>query len=186
VTEGSKAGKTDETERQELFQLIKKARAGNAEAMARVREAFDQKPYRWEVMGNMAKVAERTLIGAATGDDPLTQEAMERQLVVVREELAGANPTPMERLLAERAALCWFYAYFADTLYAQNLKGSSLAMKEHLQKLQDRTHRRFLSSVRTLALVRRLALPVSRPAVTNENANRGEFLELGEVPHATG
>jgi hypothetical protein len=35
------------------------------------------------------------------------KESVRRTLVEVREELEGPNPSPLESLLAERAAICW-------------------------------------------------------------------------------
>jgi hypothetical protein len=42
-------------------------------------------------------------------DNPATSEAVKTRLDQLREELEGPNASPIERLLAERAAFCWFY-----------------------------------------------------------------------------
>ena len=39
----------------------------------------------------------------------------------MRKELAGENPTPLERLPAERVALCWLHGNYADAIVAQNM-----------------------------------------------------------------
>ena len=48
----------------------------------------------------------------------------------------------------------------ADVRYAQGQKDCTIAQSDYYQRRMDRAHRRFLSAVRTLAVVRRLALPV--------------------------
>jgi hypothetical protein len=169
----------------EMLKQIQKAEAGDDKALAFVRQAFDQAPGAWESYGNLALRAEGSMIRVAAGDNPLMKEALTRQLEKKREELAGPNPTPLERLLAERVALCWLHATHADAVYPQALgQRRSLELGDSLQRRQDRTHRRLLASIRTLALVRRLAVPPLRPPVVNEQATRGEFLEIGDAPQA--
>jgi hypothetical protein len=73
-------------------------------------------------------------------------------------ELAGPDPSPIERLLAERAAVCWF----AVTAYETIDNGSTdrtLRQAEYQLRRAESAHRRFLSAVATLARVRKLALP---------------------------
>ena len=78
---------------------------------------------------------------------------------LLRAELLGPTPTPLERLLVERVVACWLQVQDADVRYAQ-AKNPSFALGDYLQRRMDRAHKRFLTAARTLALVRRLALPV--------------------------
>jgi hypothetical protein len=75
--------------------------------------------------------------------------------------LAGPNPTAVERMLAETAATSWFAFRLHEAQHARAITadGMTLAQSEHAQRRLDRAHRRFLSTVKTLATVRRLALP---------------------------
>ena len=81
------------------------------------------------------------------------------KLNTMRTELCGPNPTSLEKLLVERVVASWLYAYHADYKYA---KANDITFEhgDYLQRQQDRSHRRYLSSIRMLACVRRLALPV--------------------------
>ena len=77
-------------------------------------------------------------------------------------ELAGPSPSPVERVLAETAATSWFAFRMHEAQYAGGAtseEGMSLAQSEHAQRRMDRAHRRFLSTLKTLAAVRRLAVP---------------------------
>src|SRR5262249_11676048 len=86
-------------------------------------------------------------------------------------ELAGANPTPVERLLAERAALCWAASYYADALLATNRGKVSHRVEEHLERRAERHQRRYTSALKSLAAVRRAAAPAMGVSVRARQAN---------------
>jgi hypothetical protein len=65
-------------------------------------------------------------------------------------------------VLAETAATSWFAFRLHEAQYAGAVKsddGMTIAQSEYAQKQMDRTHRRLISTLKTLAAVRRLALP---------------------------
>jgi hypothetical protein len=81
---------------------------------------------------------------------------------IVREvgnRLAGPNPTAIERILAERAAVCWLWAY-AEDLTVLNRGPASLEQAKWDLQRQNAAHRRFLSAVNALATVQKLAVPI--------------------------
>ena len=59
----------------------------------------------------------------------------------------------------ERVVSCWLHLYHLEILYAQK-DAMSLELAGYYQKGIDRAHRRYLSAIKALAVVRRLALPV--------------------------
>ncbi len=77
-------------------------------------------------------------------------------------------------MLAETAATCWFAFRMHEAHYAGTASdgGMSLAQSEHAQRRMDRAHRRFLSTVKTLAAVRRLALPALQINVARQQVNQ--------------
>jgi hypothetical protein len=82
---------------------------------------------------------------------------MERQLADMREEIAGENPSPLERLLAERIVLTWLQIQLFESQYANSMFTSiTIAQGTYHQKRLDQTYRRHLSAVRTLAQIRKL------------------------------
>jgi hypothetical protein len=109
--------------------------------------------------GDLALQAELSFVNAAAGDNLLLKEALPRKLQRLREELAGPNPTPIERLLVERVVACWLQVQDADIRYAQ-AEDLSLALYEYYQRRMDRCHKRYLPALKTLATVHKLALPV--------------------------
>ena len=93
-----------------------------------------------------------------------------RKLARLREELAGPEPTPIERLLAERAAFCWLTVYEYERQYASRGQPPG-GQAEYHQRRIDAAHRRFLSSLKTLATVRKLAVPAIQVNIAEKQVN---------------
>lgn len=143
-----------------LRELSDRVNAGDRSALVELRGALDKYPWMSSVMGgNLAYQAEISFVNAMYGDQIAAKEALQRELEKKRAELGGDNPTPIERLLIERVVACWLQVQHADLIVAQS-KNVSNATGDYNQRRQDRSHRRFLSAVKMLATVRRLALPI--------------------------
>ena len=92
-----------------------------------------------------------------------TKEAIRKEILDVAAELAGPEPPPVERMLAEAAAVAWFALRLHEAQYAgasTSGDGPSFKQAEFHQRRIDRAHRRYLATLRTLASVRKLAVPV--------------------------
>lgn len=100
------------------------------------------------------------IVAASTNMAEAEQANMTRDTMKIYRELAGDDPTPIERVLAERAAVCWAAAYAADW-HALAAHWSQYAPKviERLDRQRSRANNRFLAAVKTLAAVRKLDLP---------------------------
>jgi hypothetical protein len=107
---------------------------------------------------------------AGKGGAEKTKARLQDELCEVAAELAGPSPSPVERVLAETAATSWFAYRLYEAAYAAAMRGEggmSLAQSEHSQRRMDRAHRRLMSTLKTLATVRRLALPALQINVAN-------------------
>ena len=82
----------------------------------------------------------------------------------------GRTPTPIERLLAERAAYCWLVLWRYEEHLA-NAKDLTSKRAEFHHRRIDAAHRRYLSSLRTLATVRKLALPAVQVNIGQNQVN---------------
>src|SRR5205823_4272861 len=120
--------------------------------------------------GDLALEAEQSLVRAAAGTNLALKLSLTRKLELLRTELAGPKPTPIERLLVERAVACWLQVQDADIRYAQ-AKDLGIKWGDYFQNRIDRTHRRFLSALKTLALVRKLAVPVLQVNIARKQVN---------------
>lgn len=95
---------------------------------------------------------------AGEGSDPETNEALQDDLIQVATDLAGPEPTPLDRLLAETAAFSWFAlrSHESSFVTGETMDNHPESMSECEVRRLDRAHRRFLSTVRVLTTVRKL------------------------------
>jgi hypothetical protein len=144
---------------EDLRALINKGQDGDPEALAKMDTALEQIPSLVRKFGNLNIMVEEGFVERTASNSPFRQKALRLNLEDMREDLAGANPSPLERLGAERIASCWLQLHYAELLYNQQLPELTLEQDEFHQKRLDRLHRRYLSSMRSLAQVRKLLKP---------------------------
>jgi hypothetical protein len=96
---------------------------------------------------------------------------------MLRAEIAGENPSPLEALLAERVVACWMLVELFDALMAAQLRRENdkrlpLSHTLKMVKWQESANRRYLAAIRELARVRKLQ--ANTPAVQyNTQINLG-------------
>jgi hypothetical protein len=139
----------------ELREVLARAEKGDAEVLPKLRVLLASRADIWRSYGDLGTNLEQELIRLAAGDNLLLAESLTNKVKEMKQELAGAHPTQLARLLAQRAAVGWLETYYLDTLATQNpgLKGARAADLARRRKAADRRH---LAAVKTLALVQRL------------------------------
>jgi hypothetical protein len=157
------------TDPKDLTLILQRAQRGDEKTLPVLWELLKDS-HMVEVYGNLAKHAENKLIEKLLGKDLAVSEGVRRKLVSLRAELSGASPTPLERLLIERIAVCWLHLYHLELMYAGR-DDMTLELAMYYQKCIDRAHRRYLSAIKTLALVRKLALPVLQVNIAKKQVN---------------
>jgi hypothetical protein len=147
-----------------LRELVRRAQGGDRSVLPELRRALEADPSIWQRYGDPAAFAQQSWLDLIAGEDLLLQESVRRRQQELRAELAGASPSPLEKLLVERVVACWLQAMFADTSYAL-AKGPNAtpAVLRELMKRQESAQRRYLSAIRQLALVRKLLAPGVSP-----------------------
>src|SRR5215204_7605950 len=138
-----------------LMALIDRVQDGDEEALPVLRKVLDEAPRVARII-DLARNVERSIIEKLSGNDVFTQEAIPRNLKAMRKEIAGENPSPLERLLAERITVCWLELQYFQTIYAQNLGNLSITQSDFHQRRIDKAHRRYISSIKALAQIRKL------------------------------
>lgn len=147
----------------ELRDLSDKAEAGDKEARNELREVL--KTSGLEVIdeaSNFARGGQRMLAESVAGGEPLMEEAVLVRLDRMRAEIAGENPTPLEVLLTERIVSLWLLSEMFEMLTStqlsrrEGIQRSPASYMRHILKWQEQAHRRYLSSIRELARVRKL------------------------------
>ena len=152
-------------------QIIERAKNGDAAAMTSLRELLAQAPeVREAVTGMLEQAVERKTIKSIGSGSAVFQEGLRQRLADLSKELEGPSPSPVERLLANRIAMCWLQVQEAD-LAATGFSGCSLPQANFHSKRQDRAHRRFLSAIRSLAMIRKLALPAMQLNIAENQIN---------------
>lgn len=150
---------------EDIREVVEAARRGERSALPVLRELLDAHPAIWHGLGDLAAHAERAWVDLIAGPDPALSEAIARKLQSIKVELAGAAPSPLEKLLVDRVAASWLQVHHADALISQARdRGLSLAQFDHLVRRQERAQRGYLSAIKALATVRKLLPAATRPA----------------------
>jgi len=142
-------------DRGKLMALIDRAQDGDEDALPALRKVLDEAP-RIARFVDLARNVERSIVKKMSDDDVFTQEAIPRNLKAMREEIAGENPSPLERLLAERITVCWLELQYFQAIYSQNMSKLTITQSDYHQRRIDKAHRRYLSSIKTLAQIRKM------------------------------
>jgi len=184
---------TKQDEVTELVALAQRAQKGDRSALPALREFLQDSLAVEGFGGNLARHAQNAIIGRFCGENLLIKEALLRKVELLRDEMAGPSPTPVEQLLVERVVTCWLHAYFLEYALA-NSDGLTSRVELLLQRSLDSAHRRYLSALKSHAQVRRLAVPVLQVNIARKQINvtvpsdarggEGRVVEIG--PHQGG
>jgi hypothetical protein len=149
----------------ELRTLSDRAEAGDKEARRKLRLMIRASSA--EVVGRASDVgrrAGRVLARSAAGGDPLAEEALYAKLDLMRAEIAGEDPTPLEILLTERVVSLWMLTTLLETLLAGQYRrdagdGLTRLSPSYLiqqSRILESATRRYFAAIRELARVRKL------------------------------
>jgi hypothetical protein len=146
----------------ELEAISDKVKDGDNEAKRELRKALrESSPEIVTRVSDVARSGQRILARTIAGGEPLMEEALITRLDLVRAEVAGENPTPLEALLTERVVSSWLVIEVLEALMNAQLRrgdGVPRAPTSYLKFIIGRmesAHRRFLSAIRELARVRK-------------------------------
>ncbi len=121
-----------------------------------------------DVLAPLSGSARDALIGLRTKSD-FQKQGFRRQLDLMRDEIAGPNPSALERQLAERVALCFFQVVTLESIWSRNI--DNVRMWQAVNRQLDGAHRRHLSAIKALAEVRRLKLPSVQVNIGEKQVN---------------
>jgi hypothetical protein len=173
VADNPKAKPDPRPGNEELARLLARAEQGDRSVLPQLRAALDADASLWRQYGDLAAHAEASLILLAAGPNLLLSESLQRKLQTMKKELGGERPSPLDRLLVERAAATWLQVSYYDALLAQ-AKGANEGRLKLLQGQQDAAHRRHLTALKTLATVRKLLTPTPAPVEIATRLDRGK------------
>ena len=113
--------------------------------------------------------------GAGRKGNEKTKQALREEVNKFASDLAGQSPSTIELVLARTAAISWLMLRLHEAQYAgcgTADAGMTIIQSEHQQRRIDRTHRRLMSTIKTLATVRRLAVPTVQINVARQQVNQ--------------
>ena len=156
---------------EELLALVDRAEKDDVPALSILEDSFSANQWWWECFGgDIARQAEEGLVMVGGGSSDFRRLAVRKMLVGTRVELAGPCPTPLVSLAARRVAMCKLEA---DLAYRTSV--AFLASKEvppdAIQGWLDRAEARYRKSLKTLADLQRLQLPVVQVNVGGQQVN---------------
>jgi hypothetical protein len=164
----AREGAPDADALNEIRAVVARAKQGDTAVLPRLRELLDGHPILWQRYGDLAAQAERLWVALAAGPDQYLRECLLRQAEAKRQELAGADAGPLERLLVERVVITWLQLYYFDAITAQAAaKDEPPKLALYRGKRQAQAQRAYLSALAALTTLRRLLprhLPPSSPA----------------------
>jgi hypothetical protein len=150
--------------------ILRLAQEGNKETIPQLRKWLEDPDFVNRCGGNLWLTAQTELAKKFAGDNLPFREAIMKKGELLRNEIAGPNPSPIELLLVERVVACWTHMNYLETIYAENEK-LKLEQGIYRQKVLDRVHGRYLSAIKALADVRRLALPALQVNIAKRQVN---------------
>jgi hypothetical protein len=121
--------------------------------------------------GELAESVEGSFLRALAKDDVGFQQAARRKMELLRAELLGPGATPVEQLLVERVVACWLQVQDAELRYAQGQDKLNIRQADYYQRRIDAANRRYLAALKTLALVRKLAVPALQINLARKQVN---------------
>jgi hypothetical protein len=145
--------------REEVKASLAAIQNGDPKLAPLVKAAFDANPRLIELCGgDLANKVVAALIDLVAGSNLFDREAVHRKLEEVCKDLAGPDPSPLEKLLASRAAVCWLAVHEAELQCLEQERGEFLIKPaEFFERRAARANRKFLLACRELAVARRLA-----------------------------
>src|SRR4051812_2983420 len=141
--------------RKRLELLTEKANAGDRQALADLRAFLDERPEIEEHVGDLARLAERHWIETVTAGDALASEAVKRRMAQLKADLAGKNPSTVERLVADLGVGNHLAERHAE-IQAADPSTKSIEQAAFRFKRAESTQRRYLASLKMLTQLRTL------------------------------
>ena len=135
--------------------LIERASKGDRKALAELGPALDDLSDLVSSLGNVARHVENATLDRLAGENILIRDTARRHVANIRKGLAGEDPTPLETLLIENIGAAWLWMQYCAFQVSTQPGEWGLFW----DKRADHATRRYLAAVKTLAQVRRLALP---------------------------
>lgn len=150
--------------RDEATAMIARIKAGDESARPELADYYRHDPIGKRLLTTAITPqgrAEAAALKQYACDCVFTYEATAAALDALRAEVCGEDPTPLEKILADRVVTTLFLVNRLEE-YIDRPGGLETPKAEFAHRQLDRAHRRLLSAAKALATVRKLAAPSTR------------------------
>jgi hypothetical protein len=137
-----------------LDEEIKRAKAGDASAVARVEQYFREHEAAVAENGNLARMVRDTLIEELLGSQPTVAEYARRSMELQVDQLQRPDDSPLRRLVIDRCLLASLSATVYDALAAK--EAEHVELRPLIAKAQLAAERRLNVALKNLEVVARL------------------------------
>jgi hypothetical protein len=148
------ATNTTLTQQPQCSELVARARTGDTGAMNQIMPLFDDPRNVDAFGGNVAMRSTHMVITRMVGQDLVSEEAIQRKLELLRTELAGPNPAPLERLVVDRVVALWLHLHKLEGEYAVVGDGDPTRAGYYHRAITS-AQKRYFTAIRELTNVRR-------------------------------
>jgi len=147
--------------RQRLEKLNARANAGEPGALAELEAFLKDQPEVLAAAGDLARHAEKVWTDLVVGADSFTRIAVASQVERLKAELAGPDPSPLEKLLVDHTAIAYLAQRGAELSAAQS--GGTIPQAAFRLRKAESAQRRFLLATKSLATLQALQSQATRP-----------------------
>ena len=151
----------------EFKAVVDKANAGDANALAELRQLLDDNPEIWKSLGDLPRYARESMLVAIAGKDESVKESLRRSAEELLGQLTTESSSAIERLAADRVISCWLECYFVDLLHPLP-QGSTVKQKRFHLQLKTSAQKRYDASLKSLATLKKLLVPEPEPTTTTK------------------
>ena len=162
-------------------EILKRAESGDKSVLPQVREMLRSFPDMAREVGNLTTLACKELRRRFVGDSLVIGQALRHQEEAVLEQVAGPNPTALEKLLADQIVLCWQHVRYLEIKYAQT-KSYSFREGEYHERCIDKAQKRYLQAIKTMAQIRKLGVPALQVNIATEGGRQVNISESRPSP----
>jgi hypothetical protein len=152
--------------------------------MEELTRALRQAPELEMALSSIGEQVTRFLLQATAPENLLMRTLWPKRLEEMRRELAGPEPTPLERALVERIVTCYLAVSLAEIDALS--KGGTPEQREFYERRLERAHHRYTTAAVALARVRRLLAPVVQVNGAGGAGERGPGRRAADEPGVRG
>lgn len=134
--------------------LVHRATAGDASALAELRQTLRENPLIYRRLGNLSALVQKSLIDSIAGKSLVAAEALKLKLAEMQDELGRTDRSLLENLLVDQVLNTWLDVAFVQVGLAQSQRKADA---QHWEKRLTRAQRRHLDAIKALAALQAAA-----------------------------